>query len=121
MSMRTFSVPFFTACLLIGCAPESGVPDGANIDCALEEGANFSKDCVLEVIEGDLFAIHHSDGASYRFRYDANSSAIMAAGGADIVHMAQANKGVSKIEFTAQGNVYRFDSALISSAAGKHD
>ncbi|MEO0461997.1 MAG: hypothetical protein AAF127_02630 [Pseudomonadota bacterium] len=110
--MRIFSSLCLSALALGACAPESGAPEGAGIDCAFSADADWARDCILETAGDGTFAIHHPDDTFRRFGYNAPRLAITPLDGADEVSNIRINMSASKpglVEFTYRGARYRFD------------
>ena len=120
MSMRISSFAALATLAVAGCAPQSAMPDGESVDCALGAGADFGSSCVLEQLGGGLFVIHHPDGSSHRFRYQADqASVVMADGAQPIIEVAIERQGSGPsdgeqtIEFATDKGRYRFDFGLL--------
>jgi hypothetical protein len=64
--LRISSALALTA-LVAACGPEAGAPEGEAIECAIGPGAEFARDCVLEVAPDGVLVIHHPGGGFRRF------------------------------------------------------
>jgi hypothetical protein len=106
--MRISSGLFLCGISLASCAPESGVPDGEPVACALDGSTDFASDCILEAFSDGEFTIHHPDGGFRRFRYDRGTSELIAKdGAAGVVSSHGAEQDL--IQFTVETDRYRVD------------
>lgn len=116
MSMRISRPAFGIALLLVACAPESGAPQGTNVECALGDNASFSADCVLEHGQGGVFTIHHSDGTFQRVRYDDAAGMLTVADGAETMK-AKPDPSAAVLEFTVGAARYRIPRDALTAAS----
>lgn len=113
MSMRIFSALAAIAALA-ACAPESGAPKGESVECAMEPGASFSAQCVLEDSGAGALTIHHPDATFQRVQYDAASGALTSADGAQIL-LSDPDPAAGTLEFAIGSYRYRIDRQLLAS------
>lgn len=69
--------------LLAACGAESPPPPGAEVECAIGTGADFSPVCTLEQVVGGEVVIHHPDGGFRRFARSADAGALVPLDGAE--------------------------------------
>lgn len=132
MSLRTFSLlPFLV--LLAACgrpdneklaeAEEDLAEEAAAqglVECALGDGALFSRVCETERIsgpEGTILVIHHPDGGFRRFVILTDGRGLAAADGFDDTEVAIIADGM--IEVASGGNRYRLPAAVKSRSNGE--
>jgi len=89
---------------LAACGPEAGPPQGEAIECAIGPGADFARDCTVEIAAGEALVIHHPGGGFRRFVREGGG--LLPLDGADpLVMVAQDPAG--GIEFAIAGDRYR--------------
>jgi len=114
MSMRISKLALAPAFMIAACAPESGTPEGASVECALGQEATFGEDCVLESVGEGAFTIHHPDSTFQRIRFDAQTGLVTAADGADEIAL-ETDPSAGSMEFAIGTARYRIKrGALIS-------
>lgn len=114
MSTRISNLVFASALFFTACAPESGAPEGASVDCAFGEGEALASDCVLEASRGGVFTIHHPDATFQRIRFDVETGELSAADGAEEMAVSS-DPAAGKVEFAIGKAHYRLDrSALLA-------
>ena len=116
MSMRISSVSFAVALTLAACAPESGAPQGASVECAFEASASYAADCLVESAGGGVFTIHHPDSSFQRVRYDRATGAVSAADGADDVSVIS-EQAADVLEFSVASARYRVEREALANPA----
>ncbi len=116
MYMRTFSLASCSVFALVACAPESSAPKGEAVECALSGTQNFAKECVLERLSGDAFAIHSPDGGFHRFTYNAATGTLSVSDGAEGIAV-QPPLSNGRTEFAVGADRYRINLETLASAA----
>ena len=99
-----------------GGAEMSPPPPGAEVDCAIGAGADFSPVCTLELVEaGDELVIHHPDGGFRRFSRVAETGALVPLDGAEplVPEPGVADAG----SFAVGADRYRIPQALLTPPA----
>ena len=104
------------ALLLAACAPESGAPEGASVDCAFGEGDALASDCVLEASADGVFTIHHPDATFQRIRFDAATGELSAADGAEEMAVSS-DPGAASVEFAIGSARYRVERSALLAAS----
>lgn len=61
---------------------KAGAGDDGHVDCAIGEGAKWTRDCQIEQA-GDMLTIRHVDGGFRRFRIVTDGRGVAAADGAE--------------------------------------
>ena len=116
MCLRIFSTLAFAA-LLAGCgANVSPEPDGAEVECAIGPGAEFSRVCTLEALSDGTFIIHHPDGGFRRFGPDDNGK-LDTADGADTLISDEIDEASGTREFALEVDRYRVPADLLAPPA----
>ena len=90
-------------------------PPGAEIDCAIGAGADFSPVCTLEQATGGEIVIHHPDGGFRRFVRVAETGALVPLDGAEplVPEPGVADEG----SFAVGADRYRIPPALLTPPA----
>lgn len=112
MSLRISSLVLATA-LVAACAQESSAPEGATVECAIGEGADFAKVCTLERASHDssTFLIHGPDGSFRRVLIDPETGEFGAEDGADALKIVSQDDKLA--EFSIAGDRYRIPHRLV--------
>ncbi|MEO1488075.1 MAG: hypothetical protein AAFR88_01385 [Pseudomonadota bacterium] len=94
--------------LCVACAPESGVPTGERVECALDGAPTFEASCILEKLDtsGTSFAVHSPEGGFRRFSYDASGGVLTIQDGAEGIAI-NPDSSAGYAEFTVGPDRYR--------------
>ena len=112
MYMRISSL-FAAIAALAACAPESGAPEGVQIECAVGPGAVLSAQCVLEYSKAGALINHHPDDTYQRVYYDAASNALMSADGAQLL-VLDPDPSAGTLEFSIGAMRYRIERRFLA-------
>ncbi len=100
--MRIFSTALSVA--LAGCASEPVVKNQVSqadpddqIECAIADARDFTKDCTIERGDGAMLTLRHRDGGFRRLTLDADGT-IDSADGADRVVVQTLSDGRTEVE-----------------------
>ncbi len=103
---------------LTACADPTGEPEGANIDCAIGPGSEFSNVCVAERVSADAFVIHHPDGGFRRFTLSEDGEqSIAVADGAEPVTYERTDPQTGVLEFGLTVDRYRLNLDFLAAAS----
>jgi hypothetical protein len=97
-----------------GAAQSQAAPGAMRIECALGDGSQFGRDCLVEKVTGEQgreFVVRHPGGGFRRFRIAEDRSGMVAIDGADVA----LNEMVGEpkvLQVTIGADRYRFPADL---------